>query len=224
MDPAIKKRVDLYRSLVLLGPPDECASPDGSMLSFYGDRVVEEGIGSPAALVRAMFGRDYYGADVLKMACDCFQLRDGFRLDPANRLHQRILLLILAHVVFGKGRKRGRAKDSKNWTDIKYYRLAALYIEIKSKQPKVSDTKIAEVIASRWREPKEVIRKQLSSKGRMWIEYLEKGEKERPALSSVRGLLEKSEQEPAERMSYITPHSKSCPNKYPHLIGQHFRF
>jgi len=118
VDPAIKKRVDLYRGLVLLGPPDECASPDGSMLSFYGDRVVEEGVGSPAALVRAMFGRDYCGADVLKMACDCFQLRDGFRLDPTNRLHQRILLLILAHVVFGKGRKRGRAKDSKNWTTI----------------------------------------------------------------------------------------------------------
>jgi hypothetical protein len=61
------------------------------MLSFYGDRVVEEGVGSPAALVRAMLGRDHYGADVLKMACDCFQLRDGFRLDPANPLHQRIL-------------------------------------------------------------------------------------------------------------------------------------
>jgi hypothetical protein len=147
VDPAIKKRVDLYRSLVLLGPRDECASPDGSMLSFYGDHVVEEGVGAPAALVRAMLGRDYYGADVLKMACDCFQLRDGFRLDPANPLHQRILLLILAHVVFGVGRKRGRAKDSKNWTDIKYYHLAALYIEIKSKQPKLSDSKIAEVIA-----------------------------------------------------------------------------
>ena len=189
MDPAIKKRVDLYRSLVLLGPRDECASPDGSMLSFYGDHVVEEGVGSPAALVRAMLGRDYYGADVLKMACDCFQLRDGFRLDPANPLHQRILLLILAHVVFGVGRKRGRAKDSKNWTDIKYHHLAALYIEIKSKQPKLSDSKIAEVIASRRREPKEVIRKRLSSKeGRMWIEYLEKGEKEKPGLyPNVRG-------------------------------------
>ena len=124
------------------------------MLSFYGDRAVEDGVGSPAAFVRAMFGRDYYGADVLKMACDCFQLRDGFRLDPANPLHQRILLLILAHVVFGVGRKRGRAKDSKNWTNIKYHRLAALYIEIKSKQPKLSDSKIAEVIAKRWREPK----------------------------------------------------------------------
>jgi hypothetical protein len=74
VDPAIKKRVDLYRSLVLLGPRDECASPNGAMLSFYGDRVVEEGVGSPAALVRAMLGRDHYGADVLKMACDCFQL------------------------------------------------------------------------------------------------------------------------------------------------------
>jgi hypothetical protein len=206
VDPAIKKRVDLYRSLVLLGPRDECASPDGSMLSFYGDHVVEEGVGAPAALVRAMLGRDYYGADVLKMACDCFQLRDGFRLDPANPLHQRILLLILAHVVFGAGRKRGRAKDSKNWTDIKYYHLAALYIEIKSKQPKLSDSKIAEVIASRRREPKEVIRKRLSSKGRMWIEYLEKGEKEKPGFIQMYGeLLEKSEQERAETTSYITP-------------------
>ena len=114
MDPAIKKRVDLYRSLVLLGPRGECASPDGSMLSFYGNHIGEEGEGgAPAALVRAMLGRDYYGADVLKLACDCFQLRDGFRLDPANPLHQRILLLILAHVIFGVGRKPGRAKDAK---------------------------------------------------------------------------------------------------------------
>ena len=209
MDPAIKKRVDLYRSLVLLGPRDECASPDGSMLSFYGDHVVEEGVGSPAALVRAMLGRDYYGADVLKMACDCFQLRDGFRLDPANPLHQRILLLILAHVVFGVGRKRGRAKDSKNWTDIKYHRLAALYIEIKSKQPKLSDSKIAEVIASRWREPKEVIRKRLSSRGRRWIEYLEKGEREKPGfIQLVRGHLEKSEQDLTEMLSYKIPAPK----------------
>jgi hypothetical protein len=207
VDPAIKKRVNLYRSLVLLGPRGECAPPDGSWLSFYGDHVVEEGVGSPAALVRAMLGRDYYGADVLKMACDCFQLHDGFRLDPANPLHQRILLLILAHVVFGAGRKRGRAKDSKNWTDIKYYYLAALYIEIKSKQPKLSDSKIAEVIASRRREPKEVIRKRLSSKeGRMWIEYLEEGEKEKPGFIQMCGeLLEKSEQERAETTSYITP-------------------
>ena len=55
------------------------------MLSFYGNHVGEEGEGgAPAALVRVMLGRDYYGADVLKLACDCFQLRDGFRLDPAN--------------------------------------------------------------------------------------------------------------------------------------------
>jgi hypothetical protein len=66
-------------------------------------------------------------------------------------------------VVFGVGKKRGRPKDSKNWTDIQYHHLAALYIEIKSKQPKLSDSKIAEVIAKMSREPKEVIRKRLSS-------------------------------------------------------------
>ena len=132
-----------------------------------------------------MFGRDYYGADVSKMACDCFQLRDGFRLDPANPLHQRILLSILAHVVFGVSRKRGRAKDSKNWTNIKFHRLAALYIEIKSKQPKLSDSKIAEVIAKRWREPKEVIRKRLSSVGQLgWVEHLEKLRENTPVISS----------------------------------------
>jgi hypothetical protein len=179
----------------------------GSWLSFYGDHVVEEGVGSPAAVVRAMFGRDYYGADVLKMACDCFQLRDGFRLDPANPLHQRILLLILAHVVFGVGRKRGRAKDSKNWTDIKYYYLAALYIEIKSKQPKLSDSKIAEVIAKMWREPKEVIRKRLSLGGQQgWVEHLEKYEREHPGyIQLVTGHLEKSEKDLTEMLSYKIP-------------------
>jgi hypothetical protein len=200
VDPAIKKRLDLYRSLVLLGPRDECASPDGSMLSFYGDHVVEEGAGSPAGLVRLMFGRDYHGTDVLKMACDCFQLRDGFRLDPTNPLHQRILLLVLAHVVFGVGKRRGRPKDSKNWTDIQYHHLAALYIEIKSKQPKLSNIKIAEVIEKRWRKPKEVIRKRLSSKGlRGWIEYLEEREKEEPGFIQRYGELLKSEKERAER-------------------------
>jgi hypothetical protein len=210
VDPAIKKRVDLYRSLVLLGPRGECAPPDGSWLSFYGDHVVEEGVGSPAALVRAMFCRDYCGADVLKMACDCFQLRDGFRLDPTNRLHQRILLLILAHVVFGKGRKRGRAKDSKNWTTIKYHRLAALYIEIKSKQPKLSDSKIAEVIAKMSREPKEVIRKRLSSGvPQGWIEHLEKYEREHPGyIQLVTGHLEKSERDLTEMLSYKIPAPK----------------
>ena len=179
----------------------------GRCCRFMAITSSRRGLGRRPPLCARCLAGDYYGADVLKMTCDCFQLRDGFRLDPANPLHQRILLLILAHVVFGVGRKRGRAKDSKNWTDIKYHHLAALYIEIKSKQPKLSDSKIAEVIASRRREPKEVIRKRLSSKeGRMWIEYLEKGEKEKPGFIQMYGeLLEKSEQERAETTSYITP-------------------
>jgi hypothetical protein len=179
------------------------------MLPFY-DHAVEDGLASPAAFVRAMFGRDYYGADVLKTACDCFQLRDGFRLDPANPLHGRILLLILAHVVFGVGGKRGRAKDSKNWTNLKYHRLAALYIEIKSKQPELSDSKIAEVIAKRWREPKEVIRKRLSSVGQLgWVERLEKLEREYPGyIQLATGHLEKNEKDFAEMLSYKIPAPK----------------
>jgi hypothetical protein len=205
VDPAIKKRVDLYRSPVLLGPRGERASPDGSMLSCYGNHVGEEGEGgAPAALVRAMLGRDYYGADVLKLACDCFQLRDGFRLDPANPLHQRILLLILAHVIFGVGRKRGRAKDSKNWTELKCHRLAALYAAIKSEQPKLRDSKIAEVIANRWREPKEAIRKRLSSMElRVQIKTIIEFEKENPGFNRRHEeYLESVEKDLAKKLSF----------------------
>jgi hypothetical protein len=149
-----------------------------------------------------------YEPDVLKAACDCFQLRNGFRLDPENPLQQRLLLLILAHVVFGKGRKRGRAKNSENWTSSKRHRLCALYIDIKGKQPRLSNTKIAERIANSWRMPKDVIRKQLS-KGRRWIENLERCEREQAGFIQYVGeLLEKNERDLAEMLSYKAPTSK----------------
>jgi hypothetical protein len=155
LDPAIKKRVDFYRSLFLLGPED------GHTLGPWWNLTTEQASHMADMKTPTIFGCGdghlYYEQDVLKTACDCFRLKDGFRLDPDNPLQQMLLLLILAHVIFGRGRKRGRANESKNWTNLKNHRLAALYIEIKSKQPKLSDSKIAEAIASRWREPKEVI-------------------------------------------------------------------
>ena len=123
MEPAIKKRVDFYRSLVLLGPEDECGPGDLSFWENCFDAAGVVGVGSPPDLVRSMLGKSYYEATVLKTAADCFQL------DPAKPLHQRILLLILAHVVFGKGRRRGRVKESKNWTTLRWHQLAALYMK-----------------------------------------------------------------------------------------------
>jgi len=180
-------------------------------MSFWPKNLTTEQASQTADMVaHAMFNcgdGNHYQPDVLKTACDCFRLKDGFRLDPENPLQQRLLLLILAHVVFGKGRKRGRAKDSKNWTILKGHQLAALYLDIKGKHPKLSSNKIAERIASSWRMPKEVIRKQLS-KERRWIEHLEKCERESGlALSRCMGSIWR-------RTRRIWP--KCCPIKYLH--------
>jgi hypothetical protein len=221
VNPAIKKRVDFYRSEFLMGPEAEYT------LGPWWNLTHEEASQMAADIAVTMFGHnsDLYEPDVLKLACDCFQLRDGFRLDPANPLQERLLLLILAHVVFGKGRKRGRRKKSENWTSSKRHRLCALYIDIKGKQPRVSKNKIAELIASRWRMPKEVIRKQLSA-GRGWIEHLEKCERESGlALSNTMGRCWRRARGNWPKCCPIKhPHLKSCPVKYLHLTGQHFRF
>ena len=171
--------------------------------------------GGPGGRTRVPCGDgNHYEPDVLKTACDCFQLSDGFRLDPENPLQQRLLLLILAHVVFGRGRKRGRARDSKNWTSLKQHQLAALYLEMRSEHPELSDNKIAERIASRWRVPKEVIRKRISSRGqRGWIEHLEKCERERPGSIQMYGEhLAKTERDLAEMLSYKIPPFKKPSN------------
>jgi hypothetical protein len=137
-----------------------------------------------------------------------FSARDGFRLDTENPLQQRLLLLVLAHVVFGRGGGRGRPKKSENWTSSERHHLCALYIDIKSKRPRLSKSKIAELIASRWPMPKEVIRKQLST-GRRWIEHLERCEKEKPgSIQMYAELLDKDEQKRAKMLSYKAPTSK----------------
>jgi hypothetical protein len=204
VDPAIKKRVDFYRSHFLLGPEDEV-----SLGPWWNGNLTTEQASQMADLVaHTMFNcgdGNHYEPDVLKTAYDCF------RLDPESPLQQRLLLLILAHVVFGRGRKRGRAKDSKNWTSLKWHQLAALYLEMRSEHPKLSDNKIAERIASRWRVPKEVIRKRISSRGqRGWIEHLEKCERERPGSIQMYGEhLAQTEKGLAEKLSYkITPFKK----------------
>jgi hypothetical protein len=203
MDPAIKKRVTFYRSLFLFGPEDE------HTLGPWWNLTHKEASQMAAMTAATMFGLGYYEPDALKAACDCFQLRNGFRLDPENPLQQRLLLLILAHVVFGRGEGRGRPEKTESWTSSKRHRLCALYIEIKGKQPGLSKSKIAELIATRWRMPKGVIRKQLST-GRRWIKHLETCEREQPGSIQMYGeLLQKSEKERAEMLSYEAPTSKN---------------
>jgi hypothetical protein len=206
MDPAIKKRVEFYRGEFLMGPEAEYT------LGPWWNLTHEEASQMAANIAVTMFGHnsDLFEPDVLERARDCFQLRDGFRLDPENPLQQRLLLLVLAHVVFGRGRERGRARDSKYWTSLRLHRLAVLYLDIKGKQPALSDSKVADQIASRWRVPKEVIRKRLSSLGqRRWVEHLKRCEKESPGyIQMTTGHLEKVEQDRAEMLSYKTPASK----------------
>jgi hypothetical protein len=103
MDPAIKKRVVFYRSELLMG------HEDGRTLGPWWNLTHEQASQMAANIAPTMFCRpDLYEPHILKLASACFQLHDGFRLDPENPLQARLLLLILAHVVFGRGRNRGR--------------------------------------------------------------------------------------------------------------------
>ena len=101
MDPAIKKRVDYYRGIILLSGHQEFTA------TFNVPEVADSAICS-------YFGEwGSYEEDAITKARDCFQL------DADNPCHERMLLLILAHVVFGKGKKRGRRKHSGNWDTVK---------------------------------------------------------------------------------------------------------
>ena len=102
MDPVIKKRVDYYRGIVLLSGYQE-----GTAEPFNVPELAD-------LAIRSYFGEwGSYEEDAITKARDCFQL------DADNPCHERMLLLILAHVVFGRGKKRGRPRLSGNWDTVK---------------------------------------------------------------------------------------------------------
>jgi hypothetical protein len=160
VDPAIKKRVDFYRSWVLFA--------DWQTVPWRGDRNAE----LAHLIVHEMFEGNYEPS-VIDTARECFHL------DLENPCHERMLLFILAHVVFGRGQKRGRRRRSENWDSLKDYRLAVVYLELKSKNPTLSTSTIANTIAKskEFRASGDIIRKRLS-RLRKWIKDLQEMESE----------------------------------------------
>jgi hypothetical protein len=205
MDPAIKKQIEHYRGL-LLGGPEDAYSMNLQPKNLTAEEVFRIAYQLVMPTMFGVAGGGYYYIEpaALEIACDCFRMRDGSRFDLENPLQQRLLLWVLAHVVFGKSRKRGRVKDdSKHWTILRGHQLAVLYLDIKSKHPELSNTKIAEQIASIWRMPGSVsvIRKRLSE-WRGWIERLKKLERERPgAIKEYTELLKEGEMAQAKRLA-----------------------
>jgi hypothetical protein len=185
MDPAIKKRVDFYRGMVLISEFEETRG---------GGFEVPE-LADP--FVHSLFESDYE-KDAIDKARHCFQL------DPGNPLHDGMLLLILAHVVFGRGQKRGRSRHSNNWDTLKTHQLIMAYLELKSKYPKLRDAKIAAMIADgkKFGTPADAIRKRLSGL-RRHIEYLKRGEDQQQGyIRYVEELLVKGKKDLQAKLSY----------------------
>ena len=81
--------------------------------------------------------KDYQGffdGEALKRA------REYFAIDNDD-----LLMAMMAEVLFGR-HKRGRSKGTVTWTSRKYMELGEAYAEIHAKDPKLSDTKIAELL------------------------------------------------------------------------------
>ena len=69
-----------------------------------------------------------------------------FGLDLANPVETAILLRLLAYLLFGPKRKKGRPLHSKKWTGRRLFQLALDCEEIKKDRPKLSDAKAANII------------------------------------------------------------------------------
>jgi hypothetical protein len=103
------------------------------------------------------------------LGCDPRALKKAAQsvgLDHTHAPHLSILVRILAHELFRpRGKKKG---DGVWWNDRRSHALISKAREIKSRNPKLSDEKIAEQIAEedpkfkRFREDSEPLRKRLS--------------------------------------------------------------
>jgi hypothetical protein len=68
-----------------------------------------------------------------------------FGLDHTRSRDLSVLAYILADIIFGS-RARGRKKGDKVWNDFRLRALGHVYEEVKRRNPKLSDTKIAQLI------------------------------------------------------------------------------
>jgi hypothetical protein len=72
-----------------------------------------------------------------------------FDLDLANPIERAVLLRVLADLLFGPRRKKGRPLHSKKWTGTRLSQLARDCEEVKKDRPKLSDAKAAIIIKKR---------------------------------------------------------------------------
>ena len=75
-----------------------------------------------------------------------------FNIDLANPIETAVLLRILALLLFGPERKKGRPLNSKKWNRLRLTQLAIDCEKIKKDRPRLSDAKAAVVIKRRYPE------------------------------------------------------------------------
>jgi hypothetical protein len=98
------------------------------------------------------------------------------RLDPHDARQREALLYLLADVIFGQPAKKGRPKGSKpSWGSSRLLTLGNIYDAMKYDNPKLSDTKIAELIKNKCPEFKhdepEQIRQRLRPAHEEFLEW-----------------------------------------------------
>jgi hypothetical protein len=75
-----------------------------------------------------------------------------FDIDLANPIETAVLLRILALLLFGPRRKKGRPLHIKKWTDARLFQLARDCEEVKKDHPKLSYARAAVAIKRRYPE------------------------------------------------------------------------
>lgn len=80
----------------------------------------------------------------------------------------------MAEVLFGH-QGRGRIKGVKTWTDNRYLHLGFAYHDIKREQPRLSDTKIAELLSKHpdFKSDAENLRQRLGEAKRQYLAWAE---------------------------------------------------
>ena len=76
---------------------------------------------------------------------------DAFNLDPDSEWHREILVRVLAHLMFGQG-KRGRPPMTLKWAPPREYDLGMHFNELKREKPNIKYSQAAKLIKHRYRK------------------------------------------------------------------------
>jgi hypothetical protein len=108
---------------------------------------------------REILPADEYRARYRRKIADCRDWKpvdraaQYFGLDPADPTDLKVLLRLLAHVVFGEPKKRGRKKGSDKWGGERYFTLGARLHELETKAgSRLSDSQAARKLVEDYTE------------------------------------------------------------------------